>query len=139
MAAISAETTWIQKGLRIRPEFNAFDNYDINHYDCLSKLASCMYKKFNKGDDREFIFQFAHMWDIRKDLTGELYYPVLIITIDKDAKWTQALNAMEKHYKCEVYKTQYYIYVTPWYHWELADFWLETDKKILIEGGLIDE
>ena len=132
---VSPNTTWIPKMLKINIMFDPHDNYDINHYDCLTKLMSNLYKKHNNKPCTK-TFQFAHMWDTNKNPDGELYYPVLIT--EKDNEWYKILNELIDNYSCEIYQTQHYIYVSPMSNWELTDFWenLDADSLKILQGEI---
>jgi hypothetical protein len=130
--ATSPNTTWILKRLQIKAMFNPFDNYDVNHYDCLTKLATTLYEKHN-NKPYAGVLQFGHMWNTIADPNGELYYPVLIIPYSNE--WSKTIICMNRDYNCEAFNNGQYIYISPMSNWETIDFWENLDdnkRKILI-------
>lgn len=129
--ATSPDTTWINKRLRIKAMFDPYDNYDVNHYDCLTKLATTVYEKHNKKPYTG-VLQFGHMYNMYGNTEHKLYYPVLIIEYSNE--WGKAIIEINRDYECESFNNGQYIYVSPMSNWETVDFWTNLDdnkRKIL--------
>lgn len=131
----SPNMTWIAKKLQIKAMFNPFDNYDVNHYDCLTKMATTLYEKCYKKPYTGTL-QFGHMWNTYDDPNGLLYYPVLIIEQNKE--WSRIICDIIRDYNCESFQTQHYIYISPMANWELVDFWknLDDNKRKILTGDI---
>ena len=131
--ATSPDTTWVNKRLQIKTTFNPFDNYDVNHYDCLTKLTTTLYEKHNKKPYTG-VLQFGHMYNTYDDPKGELYYPVLIIEYSNE--WTKAIIEINRDYDCESFNNGRYLYISPMSNWETVDFWtnLDDNKRKILEG-----
>lgn len=111
------------------------DIYDKSYIEAMTKLISKVFKKCYPCKEMPNL-TYCRMYDKNDNPDNAFFYVAMMYAIgSRDCDWSRVLDILKRDYKLKSRRIiisggPTYIYISPFYEWEDADFYLSIREDI---------